>query len=129
MMRIDPIIGVKDVKTSSEWYQSVFKCRNAHGGDEFAVLVSENNEIFMCLHKWGEHQHPSIFSPDITPGNGLILYFRTENMNQIRENVEKLGYPVEDDIRKNPNSRKMEFSLRDPDGYYLTISEFHRFEG
>lgn len=126
---MDPIIAVKDVDASSIWYQSVFGFKNTHGGDTFVVLVSENDEIIICLHKWGEHGHPSMTNPNITPGNGLILYFRTENMNAIRQNVEKKGYPVEEEIHLNPNSKKMEFSLRDPDGYYLTITEFHRYEG
>jgi len=68
-------------------------------------------------------------NPGITPGNGLILYFRTENMNVIRQNVEKIGGFIVEDIHLNPNSRKKEFSLRDPDGYYLTITEFHKYEG
>jgi hypothetical protein len=50
-------------------------------------------------------------------------------MNAIRRNVEKIEGRVEEDIHLNPNSRKKEFSLRDPDGYYLTITEFHRYEG
>jgi hypothetical protein len=55
--------------------------------------------------------------------------FRTENIAVIRQNMAALGYAVEEDIHLNANSSKMEFSLRDPDGYYLTISEFHRYEG
>jgi hypothetical protein len=129
MTKIDTIIAVNDVEASSKWYQSVFECRSLHGGKEFDVLVSENDEILICLHKWGEHRHPTMLNPNITPGNGLILYIRTENMNSIRQNVEKLGCSVEEDIHLNPNSKKMEFSLRDPDGYYLTITEFHKYEG
>ena len=129
MTKIDPIIAVRDVDVSSKWYRSVFGCRRIHGGNDFAVLVSENDEILICLHKWGEHQHPTMTNPNITPGNGLILYFRTENMDIIRQNVEKIGAQVEEDIHLNPNSTKMEFSLRDPDGYYLTITEFHKYEG
>jgi predicted enzyme related to lactoylglutathione lyase len=91
MTKIDPIIAVKDVEASSKWYQSVFGCKSMHGGKEFDVLVSENGEILICLHKWGEHQHPTMINPRITPGNGLILYFRTDNMNMIRKNVEKTG--------------------------------------
>ena len=68
-------------------------------------------------------------SQTITPGNGLILYFRTDNMNVIRQNVEKIGGSVEEGIHLNTNSTKKEFSLRDPDGYYLTITEFHKYEG
>jgi hypothetical protein len=128
-MKIDPIIAVKDVEASSTWYQSVFDCNSMHGGKEFDILVSENGEILICLHKWGEHQHPTMTNPGITPGNGLILYMRTKNLTAIRHNVEDLGYPIEEDIHLNPNSTKMEFSLRDPDGYYLTVAEFHKYEG
>ena len=129
MTQIDPIIAVKDVEASSKWYQSVFGCKRAHGGDEFAVLISDNDEILLCLHKWGEHEHPTMMNPTITHGNGLILYFRTDKMNEIRRNVEKLGYSIEEDIHLNSNSTKKEFSLRDPDGYYLIITEYHKYDG
>jgi predicted enzyme related to lactoylglutathione lyase len=130
MLKIDPIIAVKDVEASSKWYQQDFGFRSEHGGKErFAVLVSENDEILLCLHKWEEHHHSTKTNSNITTGNGLILYFRTENMDAIRQNVGKTGSMVEEDIHLNPNSLKKEFSLRDPDGYYLTITEFHKYEG
>lgn len=129
MTKIDPIIAVKDVNASSKWYQDIFGCTRTHGGDEFAVLVDQSNEILICLHKWGAHEHPSMMNPAITPGNGLILYYKTEDIRLIRQNVEKMGYPVEEDIHLNPNSKKREFSLREPDGYYITITEFHKYDG
>jgi hypothetical protein len=129
MTQVDPIIAVNNVETSSKWYQSVFGCRSMHGGKEFDILVSEDEEILICLHKWGEHQHPTMINPEIAPGNGLILYFRTDMMLVIRQNVDNIGGYVEEDIHLNPNSRKREFSLRDPDGYYLIITEFHQYEG
>lgn len=128
-MKIDPIIAVKDVEASSKWYQSLFGCHSMHGGSEFDILVSPDDEIMLCLHKWGTHEHPTMENPNITPGNGLILYFRIDSMNTIRENADKMGLTVEEDIHLNPNSQHKEFSLRDPDGYYLTITEFHKFEG
>ena len=129
MNKIDPIIAVKDVEASSRWYQSVFDCRSMHGGKEFDILLSSENEVFLCLHKWGAHGHPTMENPMITTGNGLILYFRTEHMNRIRENVRREGHTVEEEIHLNPNSTKLEFSIRDPDGYYLTVTEFHKYEG
>lgn len=129
MTKIDPIIAVKDVEASSKWYRTIFGCKSLHGGKEFEVLASENDEILICLHKWGEHTHPTMTDPRITPGNGLILYFRTENINIIHKNVKKTGCRMEEDLHLNPNSKKMEFSFRDPDGYYLTITEFHTYEG
>src|SRR4030095_16342133 len=95
MTKLDPIIAVKDVEASSKWYQSVFGCRSMHGGKEFDILVSENDEILICLHKWEAHGHPTMADPTITPGNGLILYFRTENMNAMRQNIEKIGGLIE----------------------------------
>ena len=129
MMKVDPIIAVKDVEASSDWYQQVFGFSQMHGGDKFSVLVAENDEIVLALHKWGEHHHPSMTDPGITPGNGLILYFKTNNLDAIREKIEKLGLALEEDIHVNANSLKKEFSLKDPDGYYLTITEYHEYEG
>ncbi|NIJ56113.1 VOC family protein [Dyadobacter arcticus] len=129
MIKVDPIIAVKDIEASSKWYQEVFRCRSRHGGNKFDILVSENDDVLICLHKWGEHGHPTMINPAIAPGNGLILYFRTNNLNDIRQNVEKMRYPIEEEIQLNPNSTKNEFSLRDPDGYYWTISEFHEYKG
>ena len=129
MTKTDPIIAVRDVEASSKWYQSVFNCRSRHGGDQFDLLVDENDEVIICLHKWGEHDHPTMQNPNIDPGNGLILYFRTENMEKVRHNIESKGYAVESEILLNPNSGKREFSLRDPDGYFLIITEFHEYGG
>lgn len=128
-MKVDPIIAVKDVEASSRWYQSLLGCRSMHGGQKFDILIAGNNEVLICLHKWGEHHHPTMISPNISPGNGLILYFRTDKIDEIRQNAQKLACMVEEDIHLNPNSTKREFSVRDPDGYYLTITEFHNYDG
>ena len=129
LMKLDPIIAVKDVEISSAWYQKVFGCKSMHGGKEFDILVDQDHEVLICLHRWGDHQHPTMIDSDLTPGNGLILYFRTEKMEGIKQNAEKAGTRLEEDIHLNLNSRRREFSLRDPDGYYLTITEYHRYEG
>ena len=129
MGKTDPILAVRDVAASSNWYQSVFGCKSMHGGNEFDILVFENNEVFICLHCWEEHGHPTMIDPTISPGNGLILYFRTATLNDIRQNIQKMEYPVEREIQMNPNSRNLEFSLRDPDGYYWTITTFHQYKG
>jgi hypothetical protein len=50
-------------------------------------------------------------------------------MNAVRKNVERMSAIVEEEIHLNENSLRKEFSIRDPDGYYLTITEFHTYEG
>ncbi len=72
---------------------------------------------------------PTMKNPNIISGNGLILYFKTDNMEEVKNNIEKIGWSIEEDIHLNPNSTKREFSFRDPNGYYLTVSEFHIYEG
>ena len=129
MIKTDPIIAVNDVERSSKWYQSLLGCKSIHGGNEFDILADENNNVILCLHKWGEHEHPTMINQKITPGNGLLLYFRTNKMGTIRKNAEKIGGEMEEEIRINPNTGKKEFSLRDPDGYYLTITAYHDYEG
>ena len=129
MTRLDPIIAVKDIEASSKWYQKIFEFRNNHGGNHFSVLVSEDDEIILCLHKWEEHNHPTMANPSITPGNGVLLYFRMENLNNIYQNALNAGCVIEEDINLNPNSLRKEFSFRDPDGYFLTVTEFHKYEG
>ena len=129
MTRLDPIIAVKNVEASSKWYEKIFGLRNEHGGDHFSVLISDDNEITICLHKWNEDNHPTMMNPAIAPGNGLLLYFRTDDMNNIYQRALESGSVIEEDIHLNPNSLKKEFSFRDPDGYYLTVSEFHKYEG
>jgi catechol 2,3-dioxygenase-like lactoylglutathione lyase family enzyme len=129
MTRLDPIIAVKDIEASSIWYQKIFGLRNQHGGDHFSVLVSDENEVVLCLHTWEEHNHQTMVNPAIPPGNGLLLYFRTGNMYSIYQNVLEADCLIEEDIHVNQNSLRKEFSFRDPDGYFLTVTEFHKYEG
>ncbi len=119
MIKTDIIIAVRDVQLSSKWYQSFFDCSSSHGGEEFDVLVSKQGAVIICLHKWGEHEHPTMLDQSIVAGNGLILYFRTDNMESIHKSANEMGCILEKDIHINPNTQKKEFSLRDPDGYYL----------
>jgi catechol 2,3-dioxygenase-like lactoylglutathione lyase family enzyme len=128
-MKLDPIIAVKDVELSAKWYASVLGCRNLHGGHAFAILVTEDGDVLLCLHQWGTDEHPTMADPSITAGNGLLLYFRVKNMRDVLANVERLGYLIEEELHLNTNSNRKEFSLRDPDGYFLTITDDHQYEG
>ena len=127
MIKIDPIIAVKDIKLSSAWYQKVFNLKSNHGGDTFEILVDNQNSVVLCLHAWGDHEHPTMIDTNITPGNGLIFYFRTDNLIDIREKVIASGSQLENEIHINPNTQMKECAFRDLDGYYLLVSEFHNY--
>lgn len=77
----------------------------------------------LCLHEWGAHGHPSLTSPDHgTPGNGLLLFFRVDDFDLALERARSLVTQLKEEPDVNPNAHTKEFSLRDPDGYYVTIS-------
>ena len=56
------------------------------------------------------------------PGNGLLLFFRVDDFEAALQRARALVTQLEEDPHVNPNTETMEFSLRDPDGYYVTIS-------
>jgi hypothetical protein len=129
MTKLDPILAVKNVNRSAEWYQAIFGCIRKHGGDDFAVLEGENGEVLICLYKWGEHDHPTMKNPTMPSGNGLILYYKTDKLSKIRANLEQINWPVAQEVHVNSNSTKKEFSFYDKDCYYWTVTEYHTYEG
>jgi predicted enzyme related to lactoylglutathione lyase len=62
-------------------------------------------------------------SPDhVQPGNGLLLFFRVDDFDMALPRARTLVARLEEEPCMNPNTGTMEFSLRDPDGYYVTIN-------
>jgi catechol-2,3-dioxygenase len=123
MTRLETIIAVQDVAKSSKWYQDLLNLKSKHGGDSFEMLANENETVILCLHKWDEHDHPTMKDPSIEVGNGLILYFRVSDLKEVWERATKLSLDYEQEPHLNENSGQQQFSLRDLDGYYLMISE------
>jgi catechol 2,3-dioxygenase-like lactoylglutathione lyase family enzyme len=130
MKRTWTIIGVRDVPQSFNWYQSLFGQRpTSPDHPYFGQLVDSDGTVLLCLHQWGAEDHPSLIRPeDGRPGNGLLLFFRVDDFDRALHRAHALVTQLEDDPHVNPNTRTKEFSLRDPDGYYVTISAFSQPE-
>jgi catechol 2,3-dioxygenase-like lactoylglutathione lyase family enzyme len=126
MKRTWTIIGVNDVSSSFKWYQSLFgQPETAPGHDYFGQILDTDGTVLLCLHQWGAHGHPTLASPeDETPGNGLLLFFRVDDYGMVVKRARALVDQFEEEPHLNPNTQTMEFSLRDRDGYYVTISAF-----
>jgi catechol 2,3-dioxygenase-like lactoylglutathione lyase family enzyme len=124
MKRTWTIIGVGDVPRSFQWYQSLFgQPPTAPGHSYFGQLLDSDGTMLLCLHEWAAHDHPSLMSPgDGTPGNGLLLFFRVDDFDMALPRARTLVTRLEEEPHVNPNTGTREFSLRDPDGYYVTIS-------
>jgi hypothetical protein len=70
-----------------------------------------------------------LISPeDGTPGNGLLLFFRVDDFGKALRRGRALVRRLEEEPHMNPNTRTKEFSLRDLDGYYVTISALSAVE-
>jgi len=130
MKRTWTIIGVSDVPRSFKWYQSLFgQPATSPGHPDFGQLLDSDGTVLLCLHQWGVEDHPSLKSPhDGTPGNGILLFFRVDDYEMALRRARALVARFEEEPHVNPNTRTKEFSLRDPDGYYVTVSALAAIE-
>ncbi|KAI9134067.1 VOC family protein [Acaryochloris sp. CCMEE 5410] len=121
-MQIEPLIAVKDVAASSQFYQQLLGCESAHGGDEYEMLTFEG-KLLLQLHRQDTHEHPGLWNPEIPPGNGVILWFRTYDFEASVAKVRTLSPEIVTEPHINPNAQQHEIWFRDPDGYLVVISD------
>lgn len=123
MIRTWPILGVCDVAVSTAWYQWLLgqpAAPPAHG--HFGMISDTDGTVLVCVHAWGAHEHPTLTEPAVRDGNGLLLFFRVTDYEACLLRVRTAGATLEQGPLMNPNTGTLEFSLRDPDGYYVSIS-------
>jgi catechol 2,3-dioxygenase-like lactoylglutathione lyase family enzyme len=125
MKRTWTIVGVRDVPASFTWYQSLFgQPATRPGQDDFGQILDADGTVLICLHQWGQHGHPSLLGPgEGLAGNGLLLFFRVDDFEAALKRARALVTQFDEEPRMNPYTGTREFSLRDPDGYFVTISE------
>jgi catechol 2,3-dioxygenase-like lactoylglutathione lyase family enzyme len=124
MKRTWTIIGVADVSQSFKCYRSLLGLPEmARAHDYFGQILDSDGTVLLCLHEWGAHGHPTLTSPhDAKPGNGPLLFFRIDNFDIALPRARALVSRLEEEPHVNASTGTMEFSLRDLDGYYVTIS-------
>jgi Glyoxalase/Bleomycin resistance protein/Dioxygenase superfamily len=124
MKRTWTIIGVRDVLVSFNWYQLLFgQPETGPAHDYWGQILDSDGTVLLCLHQWGSHEHPSLMGPqEAPPGNGLLLFFRVDDFDSTLQRARALVSRFDEEPHVNPNTETKEFSLRDPDGYYVTIS-------
>jgi len=127
MKRMWTIIGVDDVPASFRWYQSLLGLpATTPGHADFGQILDSDGTVLLCLHKWGVEEHPSLTSAHpAKPGNGLLLFLRVDDFDKALPRARSLGSRLEEEPHLNENTETMEFSLRDLDGYYVTISSLN----
>lgn len=118
------MIGVNNVPFSFDWYPSLFGLpKTAPGHPYWGQICDSDGTVLLCLHEWGSHEHPSLTSPDkAQPGNGLLLFFRVDDFEPALQRARALVPSLDEEPHLNPATGTQEFSLRDPDGYYVSVS-------
>lgn len=121
-MRPQPLIAVHDVEKSSAWYCEVLGAESAHGGPEYERLVVDG-VLIMQLHKLDVgHHHGTFGDPSHPLGNGVAVWFETDDLPGAAERARALGATVQTDVHVNPNAQHEELWLRDPDGYLVVLA-------
>ena len=121
-MKSQPMICVRDVERSSEFYCKVLGASSGHGGDEYDQIISDGR-LILQLHHWALPDHHGILADQSIPlGNGVLLWFQTDDFQGAVDRAREAGAVFTKEPHENPLARHMEFWLRDPDGYLIVIA-------
>lgn len=121
-MQPQPLIAVRDVPSSSKWYQSILGCESGHGGSEYEQLVFKG-KLIMQLHHWDAHEHPHLGREDSEAcGNGVLLWFQTNDIDAAEKRAKTQLATFLEEMKVNPNAQHREFWLRDPNCYVVVIA-------
>jgi catechol 2,3-dioxygenase-like lactoylglutathione lyase family enzyme len=116
------MIVVADVEGASRWFQGVLGLASGHGGTEYEMLM-DGSELVAQLHQWEADEHPHLGDPaDPSRGNGIILWFVTDDFDGTVRRVEESGSVVLDGPLVNPNSGQREIWLSGPEGYVVVAA-------
>ena len=124
MRRTWTIIAVRNVFSSLKWYQALLGLTpSIPEHDYFGQVLDADGTVLLCLHRWGDHEHPPLASLENgKPGNGLLLFLRVDDFDETLSRARNLMLRLEEEPHVNPGTKTLEFSLLDPDGYYVSIS-------
>ncbi len=111
-----------DVQAGSSWFQYVLGLESAHGGPEYEMLM-DDGDLVLQLHRWEAHEHPHLGDPtDPSRGNGVLLWFATDDFDALLLRVESSGTEILDGPLVNPNAGQREVWLRGPEGFTVVVA-------
>ncbi|MEB6480169.1 VOC family protein [Acinetobacter vivianii] len=116
-----PLIAVADVEKTSQWYQTVLGLESGHGGKEYEQLLFEQRMVLQ-LHQWQAHEHPHIGDPKRLIGNGVLLWFESNQFDEIVQKLQTHQVEILEGPKYNPNAHHREIWFRDLNGYTLVVA-------
>ena len=116
-----PLIAVADVEKTSQWYQTILGLESGHGGKEYEQLLFEQHMVLQ-LHQWQAHEHPHIGDPKRLIGNGVLLWFESNQFDEIVQKLQTHQVEILEGPKYNPNAHHREIWFRDLNGYTLVVA-------
>lgn len=121
-----PLIAVRDVRASRQWYKQLLNVENLGGGsshDEIYDRLICDGNLILQLHVWDVEDHVNLVNPDAGPaGHGMLLWFQVDDFDAAVSRAAALGAEIVEEPHVNPAARHREIWLRDPDGYVVVIA-------
>ena len=118
-----PMIAVRNVPASVAWYRRLLSCDGDDISDEFARLRS-GERILLLVHDRAADEHGAWErEPGAHVGTGFVLWLIVEDFDGIYERARRVHAQILVEPHENPEDHVREFTVRDPDGYAVSIIE------
>jgi catechol 2,3-dioxygenase-like lactoylglutathione lyase family enzyme len=125
-VRPQTLIAVRDVKASSEWYQTLLGLYGTdpdHPHREVYDRLFSAEALVLQLHAWDEEDHPNLTKPGRGPhGHGVLLWFEVDDFDAVVERARRLRARIIEEPHVNPAPGHREVWLEDPDGYVVVVA-------
>ena len=124
-VRSQPIIAVRNVRASSDWYRRLLGVESLpeHGHRDVYDRMFSAGQLILQLHAWDEHDHPNLVNADAAPlGHGVLLWFEVDDFDLVVERARALRAQIVVEPHLNPRPNHREVWLCDPDGYVVVVA-------
>jgi predicted enzyme related to lactoylglutathione lyase len=128
-MHAQPLLSVADVDVAGAFYAALLGGTDDHGGRHGGAVreygrIEIGGRLVLQLHVIGaDHHHGALAREGVALGNGVAVWFATDEFDAAVSRVRALGAEIVHDVHVNPNARQRESWLRDPDGYLVVLAE------
>lgn len=128
-MKNQTMIVSKNVGETANWYCNILGARRGHGGPSYEQILWKSEMILQIHDDKADNHHDCLVDGSIKLGNGLVLWFETDDFEVVLGRVRHYDVQVDRGPVYNPNAKQMEIWFYDPNGYRVVIagpSEYNR---
>ena len=119
-----PMLFVRDVRASADWYKDLLGATTDHHREDFDRLV-DGDQVLLMLHHWHHAEHGMPMPPDGAEfGLGVMVWINVPDVDRVYAKAKAKGAEIVSYLHRNPLAGWQEFTLRDPDGYRVAFAQW-----